>query len=470
MMKTLVHCRAGRAIGFGLFFLGALLYRSDNRDVLGWWSWSYVAVVVSSGAIFVLALVRSWRLSRPSLSCGTGSSRHSGLFDIGYLLWGGGYLLRALDPPDGWGEIAELNAFGSSNPAAALLFWGALVLACLSLARTVVPRGRASTWGAILLASWVSAVVLLLVEGGLRVSTFLAPQPPGYPTYATSIWYRQFVSLNRGGYRDVDHAIAAPNSRRRVLVVGDSLAFGFGVDRMEERFGEQLAGLLTARTGGEWETINASKNNTHTLTHIEFVEAMQGYQPDVVLLLYAFNDIDYLAQVTPTGGPKERPTSVLERLSLGRFLYNNSFLYQEVYVRLWMWRYRIPSGEKNPYDDDALLTAHFHDLSRFTNLAAASGAVVAIVPFDIKVTANSAVNRRYDHFVKAAAAYGLPVWSAGVEVFAGHSYKELAINKLDSHPNALAHRLLANRVADHVRTVMGRQLEARSSERRAQTL
>jgi hypothetical protein len=62
------------------------------------------------------------------------------------------------------------------------------------------------------------------------------------------------------------------------------------------------------------------------------------------------------------------------------------------------------------------------------------------------------------------------VWSAGVEVFAGHSYKELAINKLDSHPNALAHRLLANRVADHVRTVMGRQLEARSSERRAQTL
>jgi hypothetical protein len=72
---------------------------------------------------------------------------------------------------------------------------------------------------------------------------------------------------------------------------------------------------------------------------------------------------------------------------------------------------------------------------------------VAIVPFDIRVAASQPISEQYYYFVRAAQAYGLPIWPAGSEVFSTYSYKDLVVNKLDSHPNALAHQLLADHIA-----------------------
>lgn len=218
--------------------------------------------------------------------------------ELAFLMWGTGYFLNGLDASRNWGQIADLNAFGSSYPLAALLLWGALLVATLGLADTVVPRGRTSRAGAIILAIWVTAVLLLLIEGGIRVFAIVAPQSQGYPTYTTALWSRKFVSLNHAGFRDAEHSRPPSGDNQRLLVVGDSLAFGWGLTQTEDHFGEQLARQLNKRTGAEWTSLNASIGDTHTLTHIDFLKAMQEHQPDVTLLLYAFNDIDYLAQVT----------------------------------------------------------------------------------------------------------------------------------------------------------------------------
>jgi hypothetical protein len=152
-------------------------------------------------------------------------------------MWGIGYFVNALDVPGNWGQFADLNIFGSSNPIAALLLWGGLLLAMLALAGIVVPQGRASKWGAIILAIWVMGTVLTLIEGGIRVSAIIAPQPQGYPTYTTALWSRTFASVNQAGFRDVEHDRAKSEARKRLLVVGDSLAYGWGLNRSEDRFG-----------------------------------------------------------------------------------------------------------------------------------------------------------------------------------------------------------------------------------------
>jgi hypothetical protein len=182
---------------------------------------------------------------------------------------------------------------------------------------------------------------------------------------------------------------------------------------------------------------------------------MQRYQPDVVLLLYAFNDIDYLVPVTPREGPSEHMTSLRERLSPVRFLFTNSFLFQNVYVRLRILAYQASAtndgdASDDPYQNEAVLDRHLQDVSRFVSLASKTSALVAIVPFDITIAASPAHRHRYEHFIHAATSYGLPVWPAGPEVFARHAYPDLIVNKLDSHPNALAHRLLATRIADQL--------------------
>ena len=66
--------------------------------------------------------------------------------------------------------------------------------------------------------------------------------------------------------------------------------------------GEKLVEHLKKRTTVQWEVMNASLGDTETLAHIQVLETMQTYHTDVILLLYAFNDIDYLVPVTPREG------------------------------------------------------------------------------------------------------------------------------------------------------------------------
>lgn len=447
MLKALVHVHAGRVIGLGLFFISSLAYRSENRDVFGLWSWPYLAIVVIAGVLFVLAIAHAWSRRRQPDLRGNQPSLGSVCSDLAWLMWGAGYFLNGLDTSQNWGQIADLNAFGSAYPTAVLLLWASWLVAILGLAESVIPRGRASRWGAILLAIWVTTVLLLLVEGGVRIVALVAPESQGYPTYTTALWSRKFVSLNQSGFRDEEHPHPFSLETKRLLVVGDSLAFGWGLPRPEDRFGEQLVQRLNESTGAEWKSLNASRGDTHTLTHIEFLKTMQEHRPDVTILLYAFNDIDYLAQVTPREGQSEHANSFVSRISPVRLLFKNSFLFQGIYVRFRLMTYSPPPEENDPYGKEALLAMHFRDLDRFISLASASSAVVAIVPFNIAVAASTDANHHYNRFIQAAIAHGLPIWPAGQEVFSGHAYKDLVVNKLDSHPNELAHRLLADNIA-----------------------
>lgn len=455
MLNALVHRHGGRTIGLGLFFLSTLAYRSENQDVFGLWSWPYLVIVMTAGVLFFGSVLHSWTHTRRRKLNEEHATIGSVCREIALLTWGSGYFLNGLDAPTNWGQIADLNAFGSSNPLAALLFWGALLLAILGFADRVIPGGRASRQGAIILAVWITTLILLLIEGGLRVSAIVAPRPQGYPTYTTALWSRKFTVVNHEGFRDVDHARGSSEAHRRLLVVGDSLAVGWGLNRTADRFGEQLTRQLTQRTGVEWEALNASRGDTDTLTHIEYLKTMQAYRPNVILLLYAFNDIDYIAQVTPRTGPSEHGSSLLNRISPLRLLFMNLFLFQEMYVRLRVLTYSTSPGDNDPYEDDGLLDAHFRDLTRFVSVASTSSTVVAIVPFDIKVGASTVVRQRYEHFIQAATAHGLPIWRAGQEVFSSHAYKDLIVNKLDSHPNELAHRLLADTIANRVQIALG---------------
>lgn len=93
---------------------------------------------------------------------------------------------------------------------------------------------------------------------------------------------------------------------------------------------------------------------------------------------------------------------------------------------------------------------HFRDLARFVSLASTSNRVVAIAPFNIGVSASPAASRHYNHCVEVAMAHGLPIWPTRQEIYAGHACEHLVVNRLDSHPNELAHPLLAAGIAGRV--------------------
>jgi hypothetical protein len=350
-------------------FVGSLfLYRSyQQRTVLGLWSPTYALVLVCALALLALCVALTLRSVRSRRQ----PSNSARLFDFAILFGGGAYLMSAIDNRDNAGRIIDLNLFGSVAPLPAHAEWIAMVVA--SAAGIGWAWGKlAETGRKFLLTATALAIVLLIGEGALRLRAVISPSTQGFPTYTSAQWTRRNVQLNSEGFRDIEHPHETPGDERRMLIVGDSYAFGSGLDEIDSRLGEELARELSERIGERWHSMSAALGDSDTLDEIEYLEQMGPYERDAVLLLYVFNDIDYLVPVTPRTLLTEHPTSILGRLHPARILFLNSYLFQEIFVRVRMAIYAlnhqvIPS--KSPYSDDAVLARHLDDLVRFVELA-----------------------------------------------------------------------------------------------------
>lgn len=133
---------------------------------------------------------------------------------------------------------------------------------------------------------------------------------------------------NRLGYRDVDHAVAKSPGVFRIVVLGDSIAAGFGVAKSADLFSSRLEQLL--RTAGKpVEVLNFAVSGYDTRQEVETLRAKAlAFQPDLVLLAYSLNDReradgDILAtlQAARRGGIGSGANPVLMQSALYRLLH-----------------------------------------------------------------------------------------------------------------------------------------------------
>jgi lysophospholipase L1-like esterase len=99
------------------------------------------------------------------------------------------------------------------------------------------------------------------------------------------------VAISSQGLRDREFAMAPPPGRTRILMLGDSLAFGWGVpqDKTSSKLLEQR--LLEA--GHDAEVINTGVGNYNTEMEVAyFLERGAKLQPHYVVLNYFINDAE----------------------------------------------------------------------------------------------------------------------------------------------------------------------------------
>ena len=120
------------------------------------------------------------------------------------------------------------------------------------------------------------------------------------------------VVTDSRGLRGPERAHPRPEGLRRVLFLGDSVVFGWGVD-YEHTFVHQVELALNERADGPWEAINAG-HLVHDSVQELAVLADTGlaYDPELVLLVYVDNDAVLTSeQIAPTRPKLDVPPEVV---------------------------------------------------------------------------------------------------------------------------------------------------------------
>src|SRR5262249_32019985 len=117
---------------------------------------------------------------------------------------------------------------------------------------------------------------------------------PNTHTVAAGVAYE----TNADGQRDdVNHALAKDPRRTRIVFLGDSFTFGWGLE-LQYTFVKQLQSLLGTE---RWEVINLGVPSYTTVDEVAlFGISGLKYDPDLVVLMYHPNDPEVMVD-TPLG-------------------------------------------------------------------------------------------------------------------------------------------------------------------------
>ncbi len=108
------------------------------------------------------------------------------------------------------------------------------------------------------------------------------------------------VRINSGGIRDYERKIQ--NDSIRILVMGDSMTYGFGVE-MNQSYAKALENILNKRENNprrrEFQVFNTGFANGYSLDSYYLYlksHAMKAYDPDIVIIgFFVYNDVTDLS-------------------------------------------------------------------------------------------------------------------------------------------------------------------------------
>jgi lysophospholipase L1-like esterase len=249
------------------------------------------------------------------------------------------------------------------------------------------------------------------------------------------------VRINSLGMRDRERDIAKPADTLRILMLGDSVLFGWGVP-FEKTIAQRLEAKLQARMRDRRiEVVNAGVGNYNTEMEVrQFLGKADQLTPDIVILNFFINDVE--------------PTPSYD----GSGLVGHS--YAVVYFGgLWDSLSRLALGRA----DWRKYYSSLYEPGNAPALQRAADAIRALAAYGLSrqvriVVASYPELRETDPYPFEIARR----WIAGIAKSLDLDYVDLLdsvrrqppeslwVTKPDPHPNALAAELFATAIADHL--------------------
>jgi|SRR5215469_348846 len=170
----------------------------------------------------------------------------------------------------------------------------------------------------------------------IRLSSTVPRLPENIPNGRNESYVGVPIRINSLGLRGPEISIPKEPHTVRIVGVGDSITFGYGIAQ-ENTFLSLLQTKLNQSSdqGQRYEVVNAGVEGTGLDYYFHFLKTeAPKLQPDIVLVNLCLNDI---AVYSETGGKSERPVGkssdrLVRRTS--EFLLKHSQLYIALYMRL----------------------------------------------------------------------------------------------------------------------------------------
>lgn len=268
------------------------------------------------------------------------------------------------------------------------------------------------------------------------IFTFIPRSHHAEESYASIIWHNYYYKINSHGFRDeVEKNKALPG----IVFMGDSYTAGYGIKNESQRFSNIVGDSLLSK----YEFYNLGLKGTGLKTHLEILDTIHG-QKEILVYQILINDLDdYCSRVAPIYNIYSVFSNHDYIIAKSSFLLN--YLYfnfpnkkiEEDYFTFF----------KNCYSKEDVFNNYIKDLKKFINKAKNEKGFSDIIIVIVPTLNNLDWSQKFDlsvlHSVKLNVFYP-------VEEIKSIEVKNRIINKQDSHPSEIIHKLIANHIIEQI--------------------
>ncbi len=285
----------------------------------------------------------------------------------------------------------------------------------------------------------------LLAESYIR---FLSVQTESFGlSLPARRWFALYVKLNSLGCRDVEWSMEKPPDVRRIAFVGDSFTYGWGIERVEERFTDRIQSEFGHRAPGRVQVMNVAKPGWDTGAQLAPIQDLiDRFAIDEVVLCYVCNDIEKVLPVSGDFNPTRPPEPRW-------FNPESSCLIDSLYWTFYVPRCPTVRGYHDwladGFANEATWRRHQEQLAAIIELCKDRGVTMraTLLPF-LRVGGTKFDTRRIHGAVRTFfEVNGVRVVDLRPAV-EGERPERWVVSSRDGHPNAEAHDRFAKAIWD----------------------
>lgn len=272
------------------------------------------------------------------------------------------------------------------------------------------------------------AVILLVLAVGEAYFRFFHADSEGRK--ASDNWSALYWHTNAEGFRDREWTPADWAGKTTVAVVGDSLAAGWSIDDPADRFSDVLA----ARLGDGYAVFNLGALGASTPRALGVLRDAPDPTPDVVILQYYLNDIEYAALTQGFSIPQQNPPRLAQESYLADYLYARASAgFNQDY---WSIEYGF-------YDHAAIWATHEREINAFIDYVEEIGAQLIVVIFPNMLDPVGSI-AYVDRVAQAFEAHGQREIIKLYDAVAAQAPNDAIASRRDGHPSVSFHHLVGN--------------------------